>query len=652
MRRRSLIDAAIIAAIALLYIASAKLGLALAFRAHQVTSVWPPTGFAIAVVFRLGLRRGIPGILLGAFIANATAQEPLGVAAGIAIGNTLEAIVGAALLRRLDFDHRLARVRDVGALIAAILISPFVSATAGVICLVAGNVQPPSLMPSLWWLWWMGDALGGLIVAPLVFALSDRESLVQRRGAILEGVALMIGLVVCGAITFVRLPQIAATEYVVFPFLVWAALRFGPAGAAMVLVVTNAVAVYGTQLGRGPFAGAGPEQGLVLLQIFMAVAATTGLLLAAVAAQNRQAQERKDEFLAMLGHELRNPLAPIVNAIELLGGSNRETIEQAREIIRRQSEHLTRLIGDLLDVSRITRGAIHLDRRNVTLDDVVQPAVDTWRHLIEQQRQRLVIELPKESVWLDVDPTRFTQIVSNLIHNAAKFTPPEGRIDIKAEVQGGWLELVVRDDGEGMEPDMLARAFDLFVQGPPPLDRPRGGLGLGLTLVRRLAVLHGGTVEAFSEGEGSGCEFRVRMPVVDPPVAQLATALAVNVPQPRAARRVLVVEDNADARRTLALLLEEEGHDVRTAPDGKRALAEAEAFSPEIVLLDIGLPGIDGYEVARMLRALPQCSNALLVAVTGYGQAGDRARSNAAGFDHHLLKPVEPRRLLELVRMA
>ena len=476
---------------------------------------------------------------------------------------------------------------------------------------------------------------------------------------------MLIGaLLLASSAIFAGLAHVPVTAYGVFPFLIWAALRFGPTGAATAAVVTNVIAVWGTHLGHGPFAGVGPEQGLVHLQVFMAVAAVTGLFLGATAAENSQAQEnaerkalemaeadrRKDEFLAMLGHELRNPLAPIVHAVELLGRHDPALVERGREIIRRQSEHLNRLVGDLLDVSRITRGTVTLERKRVQLREVVDAAVDMWSHLIAQGGRHLSVNLPAEPVWLYVDPTRFTQIIANLLHNAAKFTPEGGRIAVAAEQKDGFLTLRVLDTGDGMRPDLVAHVFDLFVQGPRSLDRPKGGLGLGLTLVRRLVELHGGTIEARSEGLDLGSEFSVRVPIADAIVEAPAASPAIAVAAPPRPRRVLVVEDNEDAREAMTLLLREEGHDVRAASDGLRALAEVEAFAPEVVLLDIGLPGLDGYAVAHRLRALPQTAHAMLVAITGYGQAEDRALSREAGFDHHLLKPVEPLRLFELLR--
>jgi PAS domain S-box-containing protein len=783
--------------VAVLYVAAARLGLALALQAPQVSAVWPPTGLALVALLRFG-PRAIPGIFLGALFANATAAEPLLVAAGIAIGNTLEAIVGTAILRRLGFEYRVARPRDALALLTAALASPVLSATIGIACLGAGRVQPSGSLAGLWRVWWLGDALGALIVAPLLLTWMHRWAFSRRKGWPVEAAALFAGLVAVALLTFSDRSPALALEYLVFPFLIWGGLRFGPPATATVTAVTYAVAVWGTHNGLGPFAGSGPEGGLIPLQLFMGVVAMTGLLFGAIADQHRQAREsaqlserrlvlalsaarmgvwdwdvatgdvkwsgeleplhglprggfagtyeafralihpddrervesairksveartpyeeefrilgadgverwtdargqvvedeagrpirmvgvgidvsrqkrleeelrrqteemreadrRKDEFLAMLSHELRNPLAPILHAVDLLRHDDPRLAVKARDIIGRQSEHLTRLVDDLLDVSRITRGTVRLNRRAVALKDVVEAAIDTWRHLIAQRRQVLSVEMPAQPLLVEADPTRLAQVVANLLHNAAKFTPEGGRIAVTAAEEDGRIALTVRDDGAGIAPAYLERIFELFAQGPPSLDRPQGGLGLGLTLARRLAELHGGTVEAASGGVGHGSEFTVRLPIAPASAESGIAPQEVAAPDGRGARdtgpgrRVLVVDDNADAREALRYLLEEDGHDVRSAGDGPSALEEARSFQPDVVLLDIGLPGMDGYEVARALRAHPGGERALIVAVSGYGQAEDRARSRAAGFDQHLLKPVPPDRLLEIVK--
>jgi PAS domain S-box-containing protein len=784
VRRPTARDIFIALGVAVLYVGCAKFGLALAVRAEQVSAVWPPTGFALAAVVLLG-RRAFPGILLGAFAANATAGEPLWVAAGIAAGNTLEAAFGAAILARFGFDAALARFRDVISLIAAVVLAPFVSATIGVAFLVAGDLHPLRAAPAIWPVWWLGDALGGLIVAPLILVWSRADRRALKYGFV-EPALMLAGIVLASSIIF-SLPPHYPAAYMVYPFLIWAALRLGPAYTTTASLLANAIAVAGTLSGHGPFAGAGPERGLVLVQCFVAVGATSALILAAVAAQSRRAHERadmseqrlrmamsggrvgvwdwnivtgeivwseglepmhglprggfagtheafrktvhpddlervdalvaksvetrtpyeaefrllgpdgvirwtsargvvldddrgraarmvgvgiditqqkqleeelrrqhqrKDEFLAMLAHELRNPLAAVVHATDLLSSDNAAEAEESRRVIRRQTRNMSRLIDDLLDISRITRGQITLEQHRVSLSEVVTAGIDVWRHLVARKRQRLTVDGPKQPLFVDGDATRLTQVFANLVHNAAKFTPDGGTIAIAIAEENGHAVLRVHDDGQGMTPEVLAHAFELFVQGSPALDRQQGGLGLGLTLVRRLIEMHGGTVEAKSDGSDRGSDFVVRLPRA---AAESAAAVPEPAPVSRAhadrPKRVLVVEDNSDVRDMLVFLLQRDGHDVRAAGDGHAAIAATETFAPEIVFLDIGLPGLDGYAVARQLRATSRTAEALLVALTGYGQDEDREKAFAAGFDHHLLKPTELAQVREMMRM-
>ncbi len=369
----------------------------------------------------------------------------------------------------------------------------------------------------------------------------------------------------------------------------------------------------------------------------------------------KEVNQRKDEFLAMLAHELRNPLAPIRNAAQLLNvhAPGRPEIEWARAVIERQTKHLVRLVDDLLDVSRMVRGQITLQKKKVDLAEIVQTAVETSRPLIRLRKHHLSLQMPSQPIRLEADLTRIAQVISNLLNNAAKYTDDGGQIQLSATPQGDWVAIRVRDTGLGIAPALLPHVFDLFTQADRTLDRAEGGLGIGLTLVKRLVEMHGGRVEAHSEGLGRGAEFIVYLPVVE---AAQESAAEVAAPPPPASvdgaqsLRILIVDDNVDAADSIAMLLGMEGHKTRTVNTARAALLAVPDFEPDVVLLDIGLPEMDGYEVARRLRAQNGRHDMRLVAVTGYGQPGDRRRSQAAGFDEHLVKPVEPALLNKLLR--
>ena len=374
--------------------------------------------------------------------------------------------------------------------------------------------------------------------------------------------------------------------------------------------------------------------------------------LAARAADLARADRSKDEFLAMLAHELRNPLAPLRNAAEILRstGATPEARAQAQIILTRQIENMSRLVDDLLDVARITEGKIDLRKAAAPLEAIVAAAANLARPGIEARRQELAITLPAEPVFLDADATRLEQVFGNLLTNASKYSNAGAHISVTAErtpaAEGEPAEVAVRvrDDGIGIAPELLPRIFDLFVQATTALDRAYGGLGIGLTLVQRLVKMHGGSVEARSQGLGHGSEFIVRLPILlgavaEPPPAAMAPARETPC-------RMLIVDDNEDSARSMCMLQNLRGHETRVAFTGPDAVALAAEFAPEVVLLDIGLPGMDGFEVARRLRAMPALAGSFLVAMTGYGDPGDRAQAQTAGFDEYLLKPVD----LELLR--
>ncbi len=775
---------------ALVYFAAAKLGLTMAFSAEQVTLVWPPSGIALASIVLLGRRWVVPGIALGAFLANATTHEPLGTAAGIAVGNTIEALVGAWLFERARAHSALDRLRDVLALVAlAAALSTTVSATIGVASLCLGGVQPWSASGMLWWTWWIGDALGDLVTAPLLLVWAMAQPVLlpsERRG---EAAMLLLTTLVVGAVVFAEryVGPLAGypLHYAVFPLVIWAALRFGQRGTATVTFVTASLAISSTVRGSGPFTGDPVEESLFMLQLFMAVVAVTGLLLGAAITErdvarrqvNREydrlqtseqrlrfalaagrmgvwdwtiatgdvkwsdnleaihgltpgsfpgtfegfrrlvhpddharvdaaiaravedgtdyeinyrnvrsdgsvgwingighiqcdahgrpermigvamdaterhrmtgelaahardladAAQRKDEFLAMLSHELRNPLAPLHTALELL---RRGVGEHALDIAERQLKQLVRLVDDLLDVSRITQGKIVLRKEPTALDDVVARAVDSVRPLLDERGHAFDLRLPAERLWVDGDPARLTQVFANLLGNAVKYTLEGGSIALVAEAAADRVMIRVRDTGVGIPADLLPRVFDLFVQGDRSLDRSHGGLGLGLTIVRRLVELHGGRVEARSPGE-QGCEIVVDLPRLAVTFVPKPTRAPEPI-QPAAVARVLVVEDNDDAAESLLELFESLGHEVRVAATARAALEVVEQWTPTVVVSDIGLPGMNGYQLVRALRGRKTLDRTMFIALSGYGRDEDKQLAMEAGFDHHFVKPPD-----------
>jgi two-component system, chemotaxis family, CheB/CheR fusion protein len=363
------------------------------------------------------------------------------------------------------------------------------------------------------------------------------------------------------------------------------------------------------------------------------------------------ADRRKDEFLALLAHELRNPLAPIRYALAANKKQGRTPDQQRRaeEVIERQVTHMSRLLDDLLDVSRITRGTLELKKSSTELTLVVGSAIETARPVLDAKHHTLALDLPQQAVRLDADAVRLAQVFSNLLINAAKYTDPGGRIALRASQLGNELVVAISDNGMGISEEMKPRLFTLFSQAPAAMGRSEGGLGVGLSLVRGLVSLHGGSVAARSDGPGKGSEFIVRIPV-GAALEYPEIDAAADVPVPGAGLKILVVDDSRDAADTCAILLELSGHHVQTAYTGQRALELAESFRPHVLLLDIGLPDLDGYQLARKIRANPWGRGAVLIAVTGWGQEADRQRAFEAGFDQHLTKPIAAETVESLIQ--
>jgi PAS domain S-box-containing protein len=369
----------------------------------------------------------------------------------------------------------------------------------------------------------------------------------------------------------------------------------------------------------------------------------------------KQADRRKDEFLATLAHELRNPLAPLSNGLEIirLVGDDPAAREEVRQMMDRQLRQMVRLIDDLMDVSRISRNKLKLRKERLDLASVIQSALETSGAFIAAQHHELKVKLPPGPIYLDADPTRLAQVLANLLNNAAKYTEAGGHIELSVEPGERDVVVTVRDDGVGIAADQLSRIFEMFSQLDHSLDRSQGGLGIGLTLVRRLTEMHGGSVEARSDGPGRGSEFRVRLPLASGLTSETAGATKPETTaRTHRPRRILIVDDNPDAVNSLGVVLTTLGYEVRTAHDGFQAIEIAADCRPQAILLDIGMPKINGYEVARKIRDQPWGKSILIVATTGWGQIDDRQRAQEAGFDHHLVKPVDSRELDELFSKA
>lgn len=649
-----------LAALAAVYFAAGKLGLAFAAINSSASAVWPPTGIALAAFLLFG-RRVWPAIFVGAFFVNLTTAGTVLTSLGVAAGNTLEGIVGAYLVHRFA-GGRGAFWRPQNIFRFSVLagfVATTISATIGVLSLSLGGFAQWDNFGQVWLTWWLGDAAGAITIAPLVILWYTSPVITWDRPKRIEAVALFTSVLAIGLIVFAG-PVVSRypLAFLCAPALVWAAFRFGQREVATAVVMLSLIATAATELGAGPFVMATRNESLLVIQAFMGTITLVTLPMAALVAEQSRtrnieraarhdaegANRAKDVFLAMLSHELRNPLAAIASAIAVIRmqeASNPRTIS-ALDVVDRQAKHLSRLVDDLLDVSRINSGKIALQKECVEMTVAISRAAEAVRPLIATRGHTFDIVLPDEAVWVDGDITRLAQIFSNILNNAAKYTPEDGRIQLSLEKLRGHAVVRVRDTGFGIPAAMLPRVFEPFTQGDQRMDRANGGLGLGLTLARRLVELHGGRIEARSDGPGRGSEFTVSLPLsaAQPAIAR-ARGHATEQLRPRAdVRRVLLVDDNVEYAESTAELLRVRGNDVRIAHDGPTAVAIASEYRPQIALLDIGLPGMNGYEVAKRLRSLSSIDRISLVAISGYGQDDDRRRSREAGFDDHLVKPV------------
>jgi signal transduction histidine kinase/ActR/RegA family two-component response regulator len=646
------------------YLVAAKLGLAFASVHPSASPIWPPTGIALAAMLLLG-RDVWPAIFAGAFVANVTTEGSIATSLAIAAGNALEGVAGSYLVERYARGARaLDSPPDIFRFAAlAGLLSTMLSPTLGVTALSLGGFAAWDAYATIWVTWWLGDAAGALLVTPVCLVWNSPAPFRWDQARRLEGVLLLLALVATGIVAFGGVSESmrnAPLSFLCIPPLVWTAFRFRQRETAIAILVLTTIAMWGTLREVGPFAVEGPIEGVLLLQAFMGTMSVMAMTVAALVAEHRRilaaelgartdaeaASLAKDTFLAMLGHELRNPLAAVTTAVHVLDRvvPLEGKASHVHGIIATQVAQLARIVDDLLDLTRVTTGKIVLQRARLDLNQFVARLLDTLDATGVTGRHE--VRFDGKSAWIDVDATRLEQVVNNLVTNALKYTPPGGRIDVTVSAEYGQAILRVADTGMGIAPEMLPRIFDVFTQGDPGIDRSKGGLGIGLTLVKRLTELHGGAVEAASGGAGRGSVFIVRFPSVPP--AEPADPV-VRVPRAARRRRVLLVEDQTDAREMLRFALELAGHDVFEAADGLDAIEKASNSGPEVAIIDIGLPGCDGYEVARQIRRLPEGQAIFLVALTGYGQPQDRLRAEQAGFDLHLVKPIDPDRINALL---
>jgi len=646
------------AGVLLVYFAAGKFGLAFFGLIHpSASAVWLPTGVAIAAFLLYGLRL-VPAVFVGAFLVNETTAGSIPSSLGVALGNTLEGIVAVTLVERFA-GGREAFATAPGILKfagLAALLSTTVSATIGVASLSLGGFVPAGNTTEVWFTWWLGDAAGAVLVTPLIVLWSLDRSSEASKPKTQEAALLFLAITAIGAAVFFH-PALAEypMAFLCLPPLVIAALRFAPRETATAVALLAVIATAATATGRGPFLLATANESLLVLQAFLALIALTALPMSALTVERRASLEReraaraeadaalrtKDEFIAILSHELRNPLAAISTAAAVLdsGKASQSDIAPLVASIRRQVHHLGRLMEDLLDIGRIASNKLSLHKEPLAFGRAVRSCVEALVATRGLAADRIQLDL--QPVWIEADPMRVTQIVENLIGNALKYTPVGRRIHVRLRAVDGVAELQVRDEGFGIPPELLRKVFEPFTQAQQGLARSAGGLGLGLTLVRRLTELHGGTIEARSDGIDRGSTFTLRFRrLPTPDVIRLETE--DHSPANRT-RRLLIVEDNPDARFALRALLETFGHEVHEANDGEAGVAAARAVRPDVVLIDVGLPRLDGYEVARRVKA--EMGGIRLVALTGYGQSEDVQRARDAGFDCHLVKPASAEQL-------
>lgn len=633
--------------------------------------LWPATGIALAAIY-FGGRRLAPAIALAALVANLSIGAPVIAAIIIALGNMFEALLGVYLLNNFRFRAYFDRLGDSISLIAVALSVPFVSAITGPVALALTGAISAAALPETSLTWWIGDCLGALIIAPFLLKWFARPISHYHRtfAQWIESFLFFITTVVFAILVFWDpIPEIKEImlPYLLFVPLTWGALRVGPRFMTASLITSSVIASAGTVSGFGPFAHSGTDS-LILLQLFIGTLSMIFLLFVAAVEERKQAAQElqdhvvtlqedveqiseadraKNEFIAILSHELRNPLAPVLSSLELLrlkageGSEMKTTFDSMHDQIGR----ITRLLDDLLDITRISKKKFNLQISRVNLNNTLAHSITTVEETMRKRKHALLVDIEETAMILDADPLRLEQVFVNLLNNAAKYTDPGGRITLSARRIGPSAEVRVRDNGMGLPPDMLAAIFEPFRQ-IRSAGHSGSGLGIGLSLSQRFIELHGGTIEARSAGLGAGSEFIVRLPLApQEPLPEVTIPEATPTPttpltSDRKNRRdVLIVDDNEPAAESIARLLSHAGHTVRTAHDGASALTTLASFQPEIIIVDIGLPDMTGYDLARTIRKFAE-PQPVLIALTGFGNEDHQRQAHEAGFDEHVTKPV------------
>ena len=646
------------------YVVTARIGFLLHVDQGFAMIIWPPTSVALVAIFFWGYELW-PGVLLGSFVMSLSIGVSVPIAVGIAIGSTLEVLTGVYFLRDIVMlNPMLGRLRDAIGLLATCVSFTVVSASVGVVSLALGGVVATSDMPQAWFAWWLSDSLAALILVPFLIRWVWRPLFSRTPSEFLEGLAALGLLVVADGIAFwspLAKLHVVPLAYIMAPLL-WISLRLGPRGITLANLLTAVFALSSTYFGRGIFTQGTTNENIFLTQGFIGVVTAVFFIFASSVEERKETErtleghighlesvvervssedQAKSDFLAILAHELRNPLAPIVSAIEMVR-INGVRPENAKlfNTIEEQVRTMGRLLDDLLDISRISHKKLVLQKESVELQSVLTHALETVSPFARSRQHTLTTAYPDHPVWVYGDPLRLAQIFVNILYNAAKYTNPGGTITLTSSSGRGVVRVAVADTGMGIEPHMLKKIFEPFVQGTDSSSLVGTGLGVGLALTKQLVELHGGSITVASDGKDKGSVFTVTLPVSRQPAKEIPSQ-DMKTSTGSQTLRLLIVDDNEIAAQGLRTLLEHRGHTVAIALSGAEALTYANTHSHllQAVLLDIGLPDMSGYEVAKRLRT-NYGTALLLIALSGYGQKEDKDKALAAGFNHHLTKPA------------